>query len=68
MKVESAIQNQKCSLIGSGRKVCLDLLSVMINLASGFTTLNLKSGSDNRVIFINQLKLHAMTSSLVMQF
>jgi hypothetical protein len=34
------------SVPGSGKKVCLDLLSVMINLASGFTTLNLKSGSE----------------------
>jgi hypothetical protein len=39
----------------------------MINLASGFTILTPKSGSEEPGDFYNQLKLHAMTSSLVVQ-
>ncbi len=43
---ESPVQNQKCSLIRSGRKVCSGLFSIMINLTSGFAILNPKSGSE----------------------
>ncbi len=65
MKNESAFHNQKCSLIGSGRRVCLDFA---IRLDQSYYWLyNLKSEIRIRTTgwFLNQLKLLAMASSLV---
>ncbi len=54
---ESPVQNQKCSLVGSGRKVCSDLLSIMISLTSGFAILNLKSGSERPGDFYKSVEI-----------
>ncbi len=60
--------NQKCSLIWSGKIVCFRFALIMINLTFGFAIFWLwNPDPSDRVIFINQLKLIAMSSSLVMQ-
>jgi hypothetical protein len=65
---ESPVHKPKCFLIWSGRNVCLDLLSIMTNLTFGVAMFWLWNPDPNdRVIFINQLKSIAMSSSLVMQ-
>ncbi len=58
----------KVFLIWSGINLCLDLLSIMINLMFGFAICYFWNPDPNdRVIFINQLTLIAMSSRLVMQ-
>jgi hypothetical protein len=66
MKNESAFHNQKCSLVGSNRRVCSDFAISLDQ--SCFWLCNFKSEIRIRPgDFLNQLKLLAMTSSLVMQ-